>query len=160
MARGLAELAAVPTSRRDRLLPSVAAWLEPGRDLSAADHVASVEHLSTVASRLTRESDHLDLVIAPTLGDHRFAAEAFGPDPDAPLLLHANYTAWFNQTGQPAVTLPMGTSATGLPLGVQLAGRRGTDALVLGVARWLEQTLEVALDFPDLTLPDDDGAAR
>ncbi len=37
----------------------------------------------------------------------------------------------------PAVTLPLLTTETGLPMGVQLVGRRGDDARLLRTARWL-----------------------
>ena len=37
----------------------------------------------------------------------------------------------------PAITLPLLTAANGLPIGVQLVGRRGDDARLLRTARWL-----------------------
>jgi Asp-tRNA(Asn)/Glu-tRNA(Gln) amidotransferase A subunit family amidase len=43
--------------------------------------------------------------------------------------------------GMPAVTLPLMTAESGLPLGVQLVGRRGEDARLLRTARWLLRTL-------------------
>jgi Asp-tRNA(Asn)/Glu-tRNA(Gln) amidotransferase A subunit family amidase len=43
--------------------------------------------------------------------------------------------------GMPAVTLPLMQGANGLPLGVQLVGRRGYDARLLRSARWLEKKL-------------------
>ena len=39
--------------------------------------------------------------------------------------------------GMPALSLPLMTGANGLPLGVQLVGRRGDDARLLRTARWL-----------------------
>ena len=47
------------------------------------------------------------------------------------------FTAPFNVTGQPALSLPYPT--TGLPIGVQLVGRRGADHLLLAVAASLER---------------------
>jgi len=41
----------------------------------------------------------------------------------------------------PAVTLPLMQGANGLPLGVQLVGRRNFDARLLRTARWLEKKL-------------------
>ena len=41
------------------------------------------------------------------------------------------FTVWFNITGQPALMLPLGRSATGLPLAVQIAGRYGDEATLL-----------------------------
>ncbi|MBV9189038.1 MAG: amidase, partial [Betaproteobacteria bacterium] len=43
--------------------------------------------------------------------------------------------------GMPAVTLPLMQGANGLPLGVQVVGRRNFDARLLRTARWLEKTL-------------------
>jgi amidase len=53
----------------------------------------------------------------------------------------AAFTAPFNVTGQPALTLPVALSSQGLPIGVQIAGRRGADGVVLALARRLEQEL-------------------
>jgi Asp-tRNA(Asn)/Glu-tRNA(Gln) amidotransferase A subunit family amidase len=49
-------------------------------------------------------------------------------------------TIW-TYLGVPAVTLPLLRSAAGLPLGVQLVGRRGNDARLLRTAGWLVETL-------------------
>lgn len=47
-------------------------------------------------------------------------------------------TQLFNQTGQPAVSLPLGTSADGLPIGVQLSAAMGRDDLLVRVSAQLE----------------------
>jgi aspartyl-tRNA(Asn)/glutamyl-tRNA(Gln) amidotransferase subunit A len=47
----------------------------------------------------------------------------------------------FNLTGMPALTLPCGHGDNGLPIGVQIAGRRGDDWRVLSVAARLEDLL-------------------
>ncbi len=51
------------------------------------------------------------------------------------------FTAPFNASGQPAVSLPAGRSASGLPIGAQLVGRRGTDRQLIGLAADLEEAL-------------------
>ena len=43
--------------------------------------------------------------------------------------------------GTPAVTLPLLQSESGLPIGVQLVGRRGNDARLLRTANWLVKTI-------------------
>ena len=60
----------------------------------------------------------------------RFIADTYGL---------AAFTATFDGTGQPAISLPLHWSAEGLPVGVQLAGRFGADATLLAVAAQLEQ---------------------
>ena len=49
-------------------------------------------------------------------------------------------TIW-TYLGMPAVTLPLLRSEAGMPIGVQLVGRRGNDARLLRTARWLVKTV-------------------
>ena len=51
----------------------------------------------------------------------------------------AIFTAPFNLTGHPAISVPAGMSAAGIPIGLQLAGRLGGDADLLAVAHAFEQ---------------------
>jgi Asp-tRNA(Asn)/Glu-tRNA(Gln) amidotransferase A subunit family amidase len=56
----------------------------------------------------------------------------------------------WTSAGLPTVTIPSGLSASGLPMGVQLAGPRFGEAHLLAVARWCESTLGVDLMPPNL----------
>ena len=49
------------------------------------------------------------------------------------------FTVWFNITGQPALVLPLGRSASGFPIAVQLVGRYGEEGTILGLGAQLEQ---------------------
>jgi len=51
---------------------------------------------------------------------------------------YSPFTPLANVTGQPALSMPGAWSSTGLPIGVQLVGRFGADALLLGLAAELE----------------------
>lgn len=150
MTRAIAEIAGAREDSREQALPVIRDWLRPGLDLSAADFYTSFEYLSALGSRLLTEWAPHDVLITPVMGAHSFPAEQFGPDIDAPLLWHTNFTAWFNQTGQPAIALPAGLSSAGLPIGVQLAGRRRDDHRLLAIARLVEELLDLRLDYPDL----------
>jgi Asp-tRNA(Asn)/Glu-tRNA(Gln) amidotransferase A subunit family amidase len=50
-----------------------------------------------------------------------------------------SYTEWFNLLGNPGVVVPVGQSAEGLPIGVQLVGRPWEEELVLAVAAEVEK---------------------
>jgi amidase len=58
------------------------------------------------------------------------------------------FTAMFNITGQPAISLPLAWSESGLPIGVQLVGRYGEEATLLRVASQLEQAFPWAERVP------------
>jgi Asp-tRNA(Asn)/Glu-tRNA(Gln) amidotransferase A subunit family amidase len=49
------------------------------------------------------------------------------------------FTVWFNLTGQPAMMLPLGVSAEGLPLATQLVGRYGDEVTLFRLASQLEK---------------------
>jgi amidase len=51
------------------------------------------------------------------------------------------FTAPFNVSGQPAISIPAGVSRAGHPIGVQIIGRQLADGAVLAVARQLERAL-------------------
>ena len=59
------------------------------------------------------------------------------------------FTAHWNLTGQPSVSVPAGMSDDGLPLGVQLVGRHGAEATLIGLAA----QLEAELDWPERRPP-------
>ncbi|MEZ4292749.1 MAG: amidase family protein [Myxococcota bacterium] len=66
--------------------------------------------------------------------------EALDPERHDPLALlekmvpHMAFTEPWNATGQPALTLPLGRTRAGLPIGLQLVGRRGAEARLIGLA--------------------------
>jgi len=51
------------------------------------------------------------------------------------------FTSAANVTGQPAITLPLGHSQSGLPIGVQLIARFGEEGALIRLASWLEQEM-------------------
>jgi len=53
-------------------------------------------------------------------------------------------------TGQPAISLPLGQSSEGLPIGVQLVARYGDEATLFRLAAQLEEALPWALHHPSL----------
>jgi amidase len=65
---------------------------------------------------------------------------------------YAPYTEVFNVTGQPAISLPLAASRTGLPIGVQLAAPMGEDARLLALAAWFEREQPWEQRLSDLRL--------
>jgi aspartyl-tRNA(Asn)/glutamyl-tRNA(Gln) amidotransferase subunit A len=81
--------------------------------------------------------ERFDLLLTPTVAAPAFDATRVCP----PEFDHfENKRAWtpfasvFNLTQQPAISIPVGLTKSGLPIGLQVAGRRFQDALVLRAA--------------------------
>lgn len=84
----------------------------------------------------------IDVLLTPTMPIVNFPADKLGPDVSMPLR-HATFTAPFNQSGNPAVSICGGFDARGLPIGIQLVGKRLDDAAILKVATSLERKLDI-----------------
>ncbi len=66
--------------------------------------------------------------------------------------VYAPFTAMFNITGQPAISLPLAWSDGDLPVGVQLVGRYGDEATLLRLASQLEQSFPWAARTPPIAV--------
>lgn len=84
-----------------------------------------------------------------------FATAAPGPAPrDLTTTGDPPFSALASFTGLPAITIPSGLNAAGMPLAVQLLGPAFADDRLLAVARWCEATLDVTLVPPPHPLPE------
>jgi amidase len=86
-----------------------------------------------------------DLLLTPAAGEPPALLSELVPPAADPLALLPRFeriwcfAAPFSVTGQPAISLPIGTTAAGLPVGVQLVAALGREDLLLRVAAQLEQ---------------------
>lgn len=146
--------------------PATAALALIGRSTPAAELAAAQRLLQGVARGLVGFFTQHDVLLTPTLGSPPQPIGAQQPSAAEQRLLRAvtalgagwllrlpaaiqplldktfdtiPFTALFNITGQPAMSVPLHWSADGLPVGVQLAGRFGEDALLFSLAGQLEQ---------------------
>lgn len=84
----------------------------------------------------------IDILVTPVMPVVNFPAQDRGIDPCMPLR-HTTFTALFNQSGNPAVSICGGFDTRGLPIGIQLVGKRFDDARLLRLATQLEAALDV-----------------
>jgi amidase len=130
---------------RDDVEPLTWALAEMGRNVSGADYLAAVAQHQILSRMVAGLHDAYDLLLSPTLGEVPPPLGSFDDSGDDPLDairragLTAAFTAVYNVTGQPAISLPLHWSEEGLPMGTQLAAPFGDEATLISVAAQLEQ---------------------
>jgi amidase len=117
-----------------------------GREISAADYLAAVEGLHAWSRRMARWwAEGFDLLVTPTIAapPPRIGDLTPGPNDDATaaekIFGLVSFTPQFNVTGQPAVSLPLASSADGLPIGVQIVAAAGREDLLIRAASQIER---------------------
>jgi len=117
----------------DRLSTAARSAIEAGGRITARDYLAALDWPGLLNAGLEAVFSRYDAIVTPA---------APGP---APVGLESTGDPVFNGLwtfcGTPAVTLPLLQSEGGLPIGVQLVGRRGDDGRLLRTARWLVETV-------------------
>jgi len=134
-----------PETRRHMLDPGLLDVARAESGLSAIEFLDGEAMRLQAAHAMARFHQRFDLVLCPTVPATAPLAEAPIGDPVEALWTRwAPWTFAFNLTRQPAISVPMGFSANGLPRAVQLAAPMYRDDLVLRAAR----ALELAQPFP------------
>ena len=125
-----------------------------GRSLSGASVLRAEEARLALRTKLRLVMDRYDILAMATVPEEPFGVDQIAP-PWAADVDDLLWLAWspasypFNMTGQPAVSLPAGLTAAGLPVGLQLVGPVGGDCLVLSAASRIEAGLSLRLTAPD-----------
>ncbi|MDP4031981.1 MAG: amidase family protein, partial [Pseudorhodobacter sp.] len=119
---------------RDQMSDVLRAAMDEGKAVLARDYLAALDWRTLMNAALHPLFERCDAILCPA---------APGPAPEG---LGFTGSAIFNGlwtlAGVPAVTLPLFWAGNGLPMGLQLVGRRGDDARLLRTARWLVAHVE------------------
>jgi aspartyl-tRNA(Asn)/glutamyl-tRNA(Gln) amidotransferase subunit A len=137
--RALMDFRAKPPERREKILPFIRAWGESAADFSGEAIFRGFSQIMVMRKATIAATLPYDYVLAPTAPITAFAAEQASPSDD-PLdpFPHIGFTVAFNMSEQPAASINCGYSDEGLPIGLQIIGRRFDDLGVLGVASAIE----------------------
>jgi Asp-tRNA(Asn)/Glu-tRNA(Gln) amidotransferase A subunit family amidase len=117
----------------DLLSGELRGLIERGRQVLAIDYAGALAGSGPLNTMLDSVFDEYDAILTP-------AAPGAAPRGLETTGNPVFCTLW-TYLGTPAVTLPLLTSEAGLPIGVQLVGRRGNDARLLRTANWLVKAL-------------------
>jgi aspartyl-tRNA(Asn)/glutamyl-tRNA(Gln) amidotransferase subunit A len=125
--------------------PNVRLRLEMGRYVLAEDYVRALRGRAVLAREIEQALEGAEALLlpalaiaAPPLGAAAVPVKG-GQEPVRSAMLRC--TQPFNLSGHPAISLPCGRTPTGLPVGLQLVGRRGGTSDLLRLARAIEAAL-------------------
>ncbi len=138
----MATLAPIDPAQEDQLLPLTRYLRERGQQLTAPQLLFAQAYLQAIMRPALSLLNGYDALLSPTLARPPVPVGYF--DEVAPAenferqKLFTPYTAVFNLSGQPAVSLPLHWNADGLPIGVMLAGRMGEESTLISLSAQLE----------------------
>ncbi|HEY1388221.1 MAG TPA: amidase [Ktedonobacterales bacterium] len=123
------------TTRADRYTPTVRANLEAGAEISAKEYIHAQQARRAFTTEMLALMEQVDVLLTPTMA----LPAPLADESDTPLRAggeivpegNLRCTFPFNMTGQPALSLPCGFTAQGLPIGLQIVGARFGEAPIL-----------------------------
>jgi amidase len=135
--------ASVDPADDDKVEPRNRAMLRRMREMTVLDHSREVDKARAAAREFARFWDTYDVLLTPAFGTLPPAAtwarwDMSFEEHSALLGGIANFAWPFNIAGQPALSVPIGWTPDGVPIGVQLAGRNLDEGLLLRLAAELE----------------------
>ncbi len=124
--------------------PALSRLIEVGRSLSGTGYQRLLLSAAAFTGRVNALMESIDLLLVPVQPIAAPTHEQLGAlagDPDANQRL-IQFTAPFNISGHPALSLPCGRTAEGLPIGFQFVARKGGEQRLLGAGIALQRATD------------------
>jgi aspartyl-tRNA(Asn)/glutamyl-tRNA(Gln) amidotransferase subunit A len=133
--RFLDETRHLPPERYALILPYIRAWVEAARDYDGLSVYTGFDQIIRIQDAGLRAFEGYDFWLSPVAPVPAFPADWASPvnDPARPFE-HIAFTVGANMTQQPSASINCGYTAAGLPIGLQITGRRFDDLGVLRLA--------------------------
>ena len=118
--------------------------VKDARAFSATDYAMAIRTVHLVGRQVARFMERYDIILTPTMAAPPWplgVLDMMTTDTDAYLkavFASIGFTSLFNSTGQPAMSVPLAWSSSGLPLGVQFVARFGEEGTLFRLAAQLE----------------------
>jgi aspartyl-tRNA(Asn)/glutamyl-tRNA(Gln) amidotransferase subunit A len=147
--RAWADLSGLEATRRAKVLPFIAEWASAAANLSGLELFRCFSQVFVMRQAAHAACQPYDYVLCPTAPITAFAAELPCPtdDPARPFE-HIAFTVPFNMSEQPAASINCGYTSEGLPIGMQIVGKRFDDLGVLQLARAYERMRPAQRPWP------------
>ena len=121
------------------------AFIAIGQRAKGMDFARANNTMQTIALQIATFMQSYDVILSPTLATPPLRIGQIGLSPadgfaawGQRAAAFSPFTGVYNGTGQPSMSLPLGTSTSGLPIGVMATGRYGEEALLFRLAAQLE----------------------
>ncbi|WP_244510340.1 amidase [Microvirga guangxiensis] len=149
--RAWMDIGALTNEERSRVLPYILKWAEGGKSLTGAQVYAGINQMMVMRHAAVAATHRFDFVLSPVAPNVAYEAELASPihDPERPFE-HIGYTVAFNMSDQPAASVNAGFTKAGLPIGLQVIGRRFDDVGVLRLSQAWEQMCPDKRPWPKL----------
>lgn len=149
--RAWADIGALAPEKQATVLPYIFEWAKRGEALSGERVYRGMSQMLAIKDAALKQSAPFDFVLSPVAPVPSYAAELASPihDPHQPFE-HIVFTLPANMSDQPSIAVPAAMTAAGLPIGLQITGRRFDDLGVLRMARAWERLRAPLPEFPRL----------
>ncbi|MBL8332287.1 MAG: amidase [Rubrivivax sp.] len=148
--RSWLDISALPAERQARVLPFIREWVAPAAHTDAAALFRGFSQIMVLRDAAVAACQPFDFVLSPVSPVPSFPAEWAMPANDpARAMHHIGFTLPFNMSEQPAASIDCGHTASGLPIGLQIAGHRHDDLGVLRLARAWERLRPAGRPWPE-----------
>ncbi len=138
--RSCNDLSRLSVETRARILPFIRDWAMCAEGLSANTFFDHVNQITEIRQRTVAATGRFDYVLSPVAPGPAFPAEWPCPSNDVKTALdHIGFTVPYNLSEQPAASIHCGFTKAGLPVGLQIAGKRFDDRGVMQLSRAFEQ---------------------
>ena len=142
------------TEIKDKLYPLLAERVTSIQDLTVLDYFRATFERQELSAKIGKFFQKYDLLLTPTIGVPAWPIEL-----PSVTEVDGNPVSWygwnlnipFNQTGQPAASIPVGQTEDGLPVGLQIVGPQHDEAAVFRAAAAFEEANPWAHKKPPLS---------
>jgi len=142
------DLAGMPPERAKLAAGYIHQAAEFAASLTPEDTFRAFTRMQAMRAATVAATQPFDYVLSPVSPVLPFAADAINSGSENPLK-DSHFTSVFNQSEQPAASINCGHSTSGLPIGLQIAGRRFDDLGVLQMARFYESVRPAQARWPE-----------